>query len=57
MAMGLYEFEVLSLFVARGRLAVETVFSGEPIEDGDHISLARAALDHAIPTGKPEEKR
>ena len=38
-------FDVSGSEVARGRLVVETVFSAEPIEDGEHEQLVLAMLE------------
>jgi hypothetical protein len=45
MKNGALAFEVESIDLARGKLVVETVFSGEPIETEPHVKLALQLLD------------
>lgn len=45
MKNGALAFEVKSIDLARGKLVVETLFSGEPIETEPHVKLALELLD------------
>lgn len=57
MKLGRSEFEVASIDVQRGRIVVETILSGEPLDDEAHRKLVREMMDAVFAMGevKPTE--
>lgn len=49
MKIGAIAFEAVTLDAARGPLVVETVFSGEPIEDAAHVALVGELFERVRP--------